>query len=181
MRAEHTHEEFTGRFLAEMDDQQPSLETMSSFRDARHMMTQALNAAVLAQEKYSGLSDATKEAIETIGMQQSSFDLRHFGGCEAILNVELVPVSLHEGKNLPKVIVTIDPSRFDDLNRIRITESSTDLEGNNHSVTVGIGEYQIWRASEAFRSIFLASQQVALHVQDIHGNEIPQSIQNIRR
>jgi hypothetical protein len=84
------------------------------------------------------IGDLVKLTIE-----QNSQALRHFGGCEAVKEVNLV------GNQL---LVTVDQEKYEALNKIRVYET-TKLGDTINESNVGVGEYQIWRARQAYESI----------------------------
>ena len=147
-------------------------------KDANKLMTKALIDTIFEQEEFKDLPLEMKEDIRHIGMYQSKFDLRHFGGCEAIKSVQLKGIRLEGEKNLPHVVVTVDRDRFEDLNAITVTErtASTAIIGGTDEVTVGVGEYQIWRANDAFRSLLLNEKGILLSIQDESGGKVQSNV-----
>ncbi len=145
-------------------------------KEARDLFTGALIESILFDPEYRDLPIEVQEEVQRIGMLQSSVDLRHFGGCEAVLDVQLRGIRSETGTNIPMVVVTVDSKLFHELNTIRVTEASTNLKGQTQSVVVGVGEYQIWRASDAYRSILLGGRQVQLRIIDTHGHKVESSI-----
>lgn len=89
-----------------------------------------------------------------LAIEQNSQALRHFGGCEAIEEVSLV------GNQL---IVTVDEKKYEALNKIMIVES-TSIKGTTNTIRVGVGEYQIWRAKQAYESITFNGDKIEVVV-----------------
>ncbi|MFI0434747.1 MAG: hypothetical protein ACH350_03330 [Parachlamydiaceae bacterium] len=154
------------------ESQDQKLENLiESSRDGRELLNKLLIDAIFEKEEYLGLSPEIKEEIRLIGMQQSSRDYPHFGGTEAILSVKLVAIPAlsltgEEGKkkNIPCLVAQVDRTRFEALNQVKVEE-----EG----VMVGIGEYQIWRASSAYNSIFVGNTKIWFRVVDEENQIVP--------
>ena len=104
-----------------------------------------------------------------VGKLLSSYDLRHFGGCEAIKGIDLTV-----SDNVPILRVRVDGDLYRRLNEVQVVEKTT-LEGQSTkvSVRVGIGEYQVWRALEAFRSIKIGEMKVRVVIRDQDDLEYP--------
>ncbi|KKT18597.1 MAG: hypothetical protein UW03_C0037G0018 [Candidatus Peregrinibacteria bacterium GW2011_GWA2_43_8] len=118
---------------------------------------------VMRNPRYANEVETHGNRIREIGIAQNTGSVRHFGGCESVKGVRL------SGKNLT---VTVDRARFEELNRTKVSELSYKADGTTESVKVGIGEYQIWRAYEASRSLGGASEKLLIRVIDESGNPI---------
>jgi hypothetical protein len=140
------------------------IEKMSNPKEARKILNEILIDTIFNHEDWKPLSDGIKGDVRHIGMLQSSYDFRHFGGTEAIKNVELKSIPTLDKKGIiPIVLVTVERKKFEELNNIKVKE-----EG----VEIGVGEYQIWRASDAYRSISLGNKAVNLRVVDENGQSV---------
>jgi hypothetical protein len=95
------------------------------------------------RKEFSSITKEKVEEIKNIALNQNSYSYRHFGGCEAVRDVRVSP----EG-----VFVEVDQDLFDLLNQTKATEEIFS-NGEKNTIEVGIGEYQIWRMSEAYSSI----------------------------
>ncbi len=147
-------------------------------KDISNLIKEALIDTIFEQDKFKDLPIDQKEDIRHIGMLQSKFDLPHFGGCEAVKGVRLEGIALEEGKKLPHVIVEVYNERFPKLNAIKVSETTTSPTkiGDTISVRVGVGEYQIWRANDAYRSLLLGDKNIQLSIRDEDGHEITLSV-----
>ncbi len=103
----------------------------------------------------------TKKIAETIP-HNSSYDLRHFGGCEAIKSVQL------RGK---KLIIQVIKKMYKKLNETVAIEE----EGSGGVAKIGVGEYQIWRAREAYRSLSFSGEKIEIMVEDENGETVDTS------
>lgn len=140
------------------------LTEISTPKAARALLNRLLIDSIFMQEHIANLDKDIKEEVRYIGMQQSSYDFRHFGGTEAVREVKLTGIKPLEGEDLiPCVVVTVDLKLFNELNAVKVSE-----EG----VKVGVGEYQIWRASDAYKSIALGSINIGLRVVDTDNQEV---------
>ncbi len=92
---------------------------------------------------------ATK--FRKIGMSQNTQTMRHFGGCEPVQSVDLQERTGYPGEM--ELSVTVDRETYERLNRETVQEKSSDTDGSSVVVNVSLGDYQIWRAYEAFRSL----------------------------
>lgn len=140
-------------------------------KEAEKLYKQALVDTILARDEHKSIPDATKAKIRDVALSQNSESMRHFGGCEAVKGVELKR-SVESGEELSIVTVTVDRATFEQLNRTKIQERSLDLAGKTHAVLVGVGEYQIWRAEEAYQSILVDRKKVRVDVVDELGRPI---------
>ncbi len=104
------------------------------------------------------------DRIKEIGMKQNSESIRHFGGCESVKGVKLCC-----GHHLT---VTVDQAKFTELNQTKVTETTYLANGQRESVRMGIGEYQIWRAYEAYRSLKTAGKNMIIIVVNENGQPI---------
>lgn len=141
------------------------LAEMTTPQIARRLLNKALIDSIFKQEQEKQLLKEIQDSIRYIGMQQSSYDFRHFGGTEAILEVQLKSISPLEKEkgNIPCIVVTVNREHFENLNKIKV---------NEEGIKIGIGEYQIWRASDAYKSLSLGSTKVNLRVVDENGHRV---------
>lgn len=84
-------------------------------------------------------------------MSQNTQTMRHFGGCEPVQSVDLQERTGYPGEM--ELSVTVDRETYERLNRETVQEKSSDTDGSSVVVNVSLGDYQIWRAYEAFRSL----------------------------
>ena len=145
--------------------QRTSPDARANPKAMRTLLNRALLDAIFQQAEMQALPQKTKEDVRFIGMQQSSYDFRHFGGTEAVTDVQLkaIPHLDPEKGSIPCVVITVNRGHFEKLNHVQVSE-----EGIN----VGIGEYQIWRASDAYKSIQLGNTKVHLQVVDEKGTSV---------
>lgn len=126
----------------------------------RGFLNEALVKGVLSQDRFQSLPAETRAQIAKYGVMLSSYDLRHFGGCEGITDVRLEQIAVSPDATLPVVKITTDPMLFTALNKVRVVERSiTGVELN-----VGVGEYQVWRALDAYASINIDKQPVVIFI-----------------
>lgn len=137
----------------------PVIDVAKTTAAIRERYNEALVLAVMNAPEYRDFSEEMRANIYQYGTKLSSYDLRHFGGCEPILDVQLKEVQVSD-ETIPCVNIAVDQSLFDELNNIRITEKNA----NGFSMNVGVGEYQIWRASEAYSTLNLRGKTVELFV-----------------
>lgn len=78
----------------------------------------------------------TKSNIKEVAVKMSSSDLKHFGGFEAVREVQIT-------RN--KVEVRVDKDMYDKLNKIRVKEEVVSVDGQVSSIEMKVPEYQIWR------------------------------------
>lgn len=107
------------------------------------------------------LSREQTEQLKMLGLAQSSESMRHFGGCAAVKELQLVGSTL---------TITVDAAKYQELNDVRVAESSFDLNGDLDRVVVGVGEYQIWRLKQAYSSIRIGGEPVQINLKDTSGS-----------
>lgn len=152
-------------------------DAMENPAETRKILNRVLIDTIFEQPEFRDMPADVKQEVRLIGMSQSSIDLRHFGGCEAVMDVQLRGIPLENGKMLPVIQVTVDEELFRDLNAIKVTESSPTLTGVQQSITVGVGEYQIWRASDAYRSLLLGGNSISLQIVNSEGKPVATTFQ----
>jgi hypothetical protein len=141
-------------------------------KDAETLVKWIIIKRVLSDPQYEGLSEEKKQEIATIALLSNHESIRHFGGCESVRGVELSQMEKEGGVETPVVVITVNREQFDELNKTIITEDSKDKDLNISSVDVGVGEYQVWRAEEAYRSLSVGGLKVEVRVVDEQGVEI---------
>lgn len=100
---------------------------------------------ITRRKEFSSITNEKIEEIRNIALKQDSYSYRHFGGCEAVRDVRISS----EG-----VFVEVDQKLFDLLNQTKVSEKvSLDSDNEVRFIKIGVGEYQIWRMSEAYNSI----------------------------
>ncbi len=144
--------------------QSSSFTEIKTVKEARDLLNQVLINVIFKQDQWMQLPIEKQEDVRFIGMQQSSYDFRHFGGTEAITEVQLKSIPRLEPEpgqgDIPCVVVTVNRQHFEDLNKVKV---------NEEGILVGIGEYQIWRASDAYKSLVLGNTKVQLQIMDEAG------------
>jgi len=141
-----------------------SIDANTSMEAFEETYKKALVDRVLSNPKYTKELEAIgKDEVARIAMFQSSESFRHFAGCEPIRNVEL------EGDTLT---ITVEADTFTRLNKATVQEGAVTESGQKESVSVGVGEYQIWRTYEAHRSLSNDGENITLRVEDESGNVI---------
>lgn len=104
--------------------------------------------------------------LRQIGEDQNSQSVRHFGGCEAVKGVKF------EGGR-GTLTITVDRGKFEALNKTLVKDKSIDTNGKEVGVIVGIGEYQIWRGYDAYKSLISADgKPIKIEVRDENGNTL---------
>jgi hypothetical protein len=119
-----------------------AIDGLDSFA-ARRLLTRATVDSVLASPIARRLSQTERSSLREIGYRLNGESICHFGGCEAIEKVEV---------QRGKVIVTINGPVYRRSNQVRT------LAG------VGIGEYQIERARQAFASLTINGKRPVIEV-----------------
>ncbi len=130
------------------------MEAIRNIRQALAFWSEWTTDEVLARSEHQNMDDATKKELRGICVKQNSESLRHFGGCEAIQRV-----NIERRGPISQLIVTVDRAAFERLNDIRVEEHAMDANDAVQDIVVGVGEYQLWRAEEAFRSISIGGQK----------------------
>ncbi|GAB7522153.1 hypothetical protein [Paraburkholderia sp. 2C] len=110
---------------------------------ARRLLTKATVDSVLGSPLADGLSESEHASLRDVGYRLNGESIRHFGGCEAIEDVKVAR---------GKVWVTVDEPLYQRLNEVK------DPDG------VGIGEYQIERARQAFSSLTINGKRLVVEV-----------------
>jgi hypothetical protein len=95
--------------------------------------------------------------LKAAASKMNNVTIRHFGGCEAVEKVDFKVI-----ENRASVEVKVNSVKFTTLNKINFVENDTQL---------GVGEYQIWRAEEAYKSILFNRMPIEVDVKDEHGRE----------
>jgi hypothetical protein len=102
--------------------------------------------------------------IQKILNAQNSESYRHFGGCLAVRGVQL------KGSKLQ---VTVNRAQYDKLNQVKVKENVVDNKTRQKSTAdVGIGEYQIFRARQAFGSLKNGGKTIEVEVIDENGDAV---------
>jgi len=110
--------------------------------------------------------------IRGIALKQNSESIRHFGGCEAVDEIKFEMSKA----GVPMVLVQVNRAKFEKLNAIQVNEQSLDRTGKPHDMIVGVGEYQVWRAKEAYASIRTGGKAVEVLVVDEGGKPVDLTI-----
>ena len=84
--------------------------------------------------KYASEVEQYRDKIPKIGMMTNSQSVRHFGGCESVVDVRLKGAVL---------TVQVDLETYNELNKIKVIEEALDADGVTNKVRVGVGDYQI--------------------------------------
>lgn len=166
LKQEQESNENVKSFISEFDEAR--IDEAKTPGELRSHLNQALVKGILSQDRFKHLTLETKEQIAKYGVMLSSFDLRHFGGCEGITDVRLEQVEVSAEAVLPVVKITTNRELFASLNKVRVVERGiSGLELN-----VGVGEYQIWRALDAYDSININKQKVVIFLDGKQVTEI---------
>ena len=116
-------------------------------------------------------TEQLRDKIREIGLKQDSVSIRHFGGGEVAKSVRLRPCA--NGEAGMELLVTVDRTAYESFNKTIVEEQSTDLNGKKQMVSVRLGDYQIWRTYEAFRSLRQAEDKpIRVVVQDTNGQSL---------
>jgi len=105
--------------------------------------------------KYASEVEQYRDKIPEIGMMTNSQSVRHFGGCESVVGVRLKGAVL---------TVQVDLETYNELNKIKVIEEALDADGVTNKVRVGVGDYQIWRAYEAYRSLNNNGENIQIRI-----------------
>ena len=157
--------------LAGLEFSEEEIGKIKNPKDAAELLKRKVVEAILAEarDKDSGVeySDEQKENIRRISLLQGSESIRHFDGCMAITSVEL------QGS---EVTVTVVRAEYERLNKLpKAKESTEDSSGVTTVAAVDIGEYQIWRARQAYGSIKVGKEPLTVKVVDTDGQVIEAS------
>ena len=114
------------------------------------------------------VSQQERGKLRDVGLKMHSQDIMHNGGLEVINDVHLQID--HTGRTC--INVEVERDEFLALNENTVTERSLDNIGNEQSMEVGVGEYQIWRGYEALRSLRFEEQTIPIRVFDQDGEEL---------
>ncbi|GAB2883256.1 hypothetical protein GCM10027093_18130 [Paraburkholderia jirisanensis] len=118
---------------------------------ARRLLVRATTDSVLRSPAARDLSQAERGSLREIGYRLNGESVCHFGGCEAIENVEIKP---------GKVVVTVNVPVYRRANELK------DPAG------VGIGEYQIERARQAFASLTINGKRPVIEVVERNAGKV---------
>ncbi len=151
------------RFIGLSADRIAAIQTP---KEADRLFKETFIEKVLSKDEYQAMPDEMKDKIRKNSLDSDTISMRHFGGCESISDVRLEKSKDGE-VGVSMVIVTVDRAQFDKLNETTVTETSRDDQGNKSTVTVGVGEYQVWRAEEAYNSILVDGKKVEVRVVEI--------------
>jgi hypothetical protein len=110
---------------------------------ARRLLTRATVDSVLSSPLADEFSESERANLREVGYRLNGESIRHFGGCEAI-----EAIKVERGK----VLVTVNEPLYHRLNEVK------DPDG------VGIGEYQIERARQAFASLTINGKRLVVEV-----------------
>jgi len=104
------------------------------------------------------IDEATKIEVKKAVVKLDSLQLRHFGGCYAVEEVQL---------SEKKIEIKVDQDIFDGLNKIRVKEEIRTTTGLASYIEMGVGEYQIRRMVEALRSVRIREDSgLSIYVND---------------
>jgi hypothetical protein len=90
--------------------------------------------------KQYNLDEKTAAQLSKISKSVNDISFRHFGGVMAIQDV---------GVKNGVLTVKVNRAEYEKLNQTKVTEKNN----AGQKVSVGVGDYQIWRTKEAFSSI----------------------------
>jgi hypothetical protein len=110
---------------------------------ARRLLIRTTVDSVLTSPIALGLSEVERASIREVGYRLNGESIGHFGGCEAVEKVDVKP---------GKVIVTVSEPAY------RKSNEAKDPAG------IGIGEYQIERARQAFSSLTINGKRLVVEV-----------------
>jgi hypothetical protein len=119
-----------------------------------HFSTWSISSAQTALDGSTCKLTHEREGLLFLVDNGNDQDIRHYGGCEAIQDVRISSV---DGED--RVDITVDENLYESLNETRVSEKSL-VAGTTKTekISVGIGEYQIWRMSDAYNSIGLSGK-----------------------
>ncbi|MFC0402281.1 hypothetical protein [Paraburkholderia rhizosphaerae] len=110
---------------------------------ARRLLTRATVDSVLSSPLAGGLSGAERTTLREVGYRMNGETLLHFGGCEAIENVDVKP---------GKIVVSVNGPLYRKLNEVK------------NPAGIGVGEYQIERARQALASLSINGRRPSIEV-----------------
>ena len=91
---------------------------------------------IALRPEFKQIDQGTKSEIKKIAVKMNSSELKHFGGFEAIREVQITR---------KRVDVKVDEDIYDKLNKIRVREEVVSVDGQVSSIEMKVSEYQIWR------------------------------------
>lgn len=97
----------------------------------------------------------TAEKLRELAVLCNEVSFRHFGGCEAVLGVGVAS----DKTDGDRVEVLVDHEQFKKLNETVVQERVHELGGGESTFDIGVGDYQIWRMQQAYKSIRLTPPQ----------------------
>lgn len=104
---------------------------------------------------FQQVDEVTKSEIKKVAVKMDSSGLRHFGGCEAVRDVQVTERGIG---------VTVDQDVYDELNTIIVRDEIKSTTGQTSFTEVGVGKYQIERMTRAFESVGIKSGEPRLLV-----------------
>jgi hypothetical protein len=142
--AENTIEEIKRQYKEGKIDEATKDAKVYDAEQAYGQLKMDILADVIARKNYDKAGPMI-DKICKIAIKQDSESYRHFGGCEAIEDVKI---------NGGRIDIQVDETKYTELNNTNI-EESIQYKGKNRKINVGVGEYQIFRMSEAFKSLHI--------------------------
>jgi hypothetical protein len=116
----------------------------------------------IIQKNYPDLPKKTHQAIMPLLENVDSRQLYHWGGSDCIKDIHV------DG---PVIRILVDKDQFDDLIQIPIVEKLKDERGNEQTVELNVGIYQIWRTQQAYASLSMyGGERIQFIVKDTEGN-----------
>jgi hypothetical protein len=112
----------------------------------------------IIDRNYQTTDPETVDKIREIAVKQNSESYRHFGGCEAITDVKVINDS--DGR----IDIQVDINKYNELNKTKVEETIATAGDNKIKKRVGVGEYQVWRMSEAYASIKVSNNNNSLPI-----------------
>lgn len=163
-----TDEDLAG--IQKITERARNLNTEGEFKKDAKELASLLKDFVIHRvfKKYDPSSEESENLLR-IGKLQNSESFRHFGGCEGILSIG-IDSDKSSGEAVLNVIVKKET--FNDLQQYSVQEKTRDKHGNLIPVTVPIGEYQLWRLSEALQVNKHGERPIKLKVFDDEGKEL---------
>jgi hypothetical protein len=137
--------------------------------DAEELARLIKSLAISKVLKRYDLSSEEMENLMRLGKLQSSESFRHFGGCDSLLSVQ---IDAGATPDKAAINITVERETFDYLQQFSVEEKTRDNRGNIIPVIVPIGEYQIWRLTEALQANRHGKNPIMIKVFNEAGTEL---------
>jgi len=146
-----------------VDEMDEKMRAVTSPAEAEALWKEIIIDRILQSDQFSSLPGSEKETMRSLVMVLDSWDFRYFGGYESIVTVR----PTHTG-----VTIVLNKEKYEGLNNIRVSEDVLNRHGDTARVPVGVGEYQVWRLQQAYKSIHINGKPIEISLVDEDGHVI---------